>query len=70
MRREPSWRASPLPSRRGSRLLVLHSRSRPRSLWSNGIPVGMPGERMVEHGVDDEGLENLLMPYSSRKTDR
>jgi hypothetical protein len=36
----------------------------------HGIPVGMPGERIVEHGVDDEGLENLLMPYSSRKTDR
>ncbi|HEY1778847.1 MAG TPA: DUF2934 domain-containing protein [Roseiarcus sp.] len=32
-----------------------------------GVPVGMPGERIVEQGVDDEGLENLLMPHSSGK---
>ncbi len=31
-----------------------------------GIPIGMPGERLVEQGVDDEGLENLLMRPSSR----
>src|SRR5262249_11490883 len=30
-----------------------------------GVPVGMPGERLVEQGVDDPGLENLLMPHSS-----
>jgi Protein of unknown function (DUF2934) len=34
-----------------------------------GVPVGMPGERTVEQGVDDEGLENLLMPHSSRGVD-
>ncbi|MGH6797573.1 MAG: DUF2934 domain-containing protein, partial [Roseiarcus sp.] len=28
----------------------------------HGIPVGAPGERIVEQGIDDEGLENLLMP--------
>ena len=32
----------------------------------HGIPVGMPGERIVEQGVDDEGLENLLIPRPSR----
>ena len=36
----------------------------------HGIPVGMPGERIVEQGVDDEGLENLLMPHPPRKADR
>jgi hypothetical protein len=36
----------------------------------HGIPVGMPGERIVEQGVDAEGLENLLMPHSPRKADR
>jgi hypothetical protein len=36
----------------------------------HGIPVGMPGERIVEQGVDDEGLENLLMPQPSRRADR
>jgi hypothetical protein len=35
-----------------------------------GVPVGMPGERIVEQGVDDEGLENLLMPRSPRRADR
>jgi hypothetical protein len=29
----------------------------------------MPGERIVEQGVDDTGLENLLMPRSSSKVD-
>ena len=36
----------------------------------HGIPIGMPGERIVEQGVDAEGLENLLMPHSPRKADR
>src|ERR1700733_13571405 len=36
----------------------------------HGIPVGMPGERIVEQGVDAEGLENLLMPHSPRKAAR
>ncbi|HZZ25429.1 MAG TPA: DUF2934 domain-containing protein [Roseiarcus sp.] len=35
-----------------------------------GVPAGMPGERIVEQGVDDEGLENLLMPHSPRSADR
>jgi hypothetical protein len=29
-----------------------------------GVPTGMPGERIVEQGVDDEGLEKLLTPRS------
>jgi Protein of unknown function (DUF2934) len=33
----------------------------------HGVPTGMPGERLVEQGVDDERLENLLMPHSPRK---
>jgi Protein of unknown function (DUF2934) len=36
----------------------------------HGVPVGMPGERIVEQGVDDEGLENLIMPRSPRRADR
>jgi hypothetical protein len=35
-----------------------------------GVPVGMPGERIVEQGVDDVGLENLLMPRSPRRAER
>ena len=31
----------------------------------HGIPTGMPWERIVEQGVDDEGLENLLAPLWS-----
>ena len=34
-----------------------------------GVPTGRPGERIVEQGVADEGLENLLMPHSSKKVD-
>jgi hypothetical protein len=33
------------------------------------VPVGMPGERIVEQGVDDGRLENLLMPHSLRNVD-
>jgi Protein of unknown function (DUF2934) len=36
----------------------------------HGIPVGMPGGRIVEQGVDAEGLENLFMPHSPRKPER
>ena len=36
----------------------------------HGIPVGLPGERIVEQGVDEKGLENLLMPHSSGKVER
>ena len=35
----------------------------------HGIPTGMPGERIVEQGVDDEGLENLLAPHLSSEGD-
>ena len=35
-----------------------------------GVPVGMPGERIVEQGVDDAGLENLLTPRSPRRAVR
>jgi hypothetical protein len=35
----------------------------------HGIPVGMPGERIVEQGVDDERLEDLLMPRAFRRVD-
>lgn len=34
-----------------------------------GVPVGRPGERIVDQGVDDEGLEGLLTPRSSKKAD-
>jgi hypothetical protein len=34
-----------------------------------GVPTGMPGERVVEQGVDDEGLERLLAPHSLRTVD-
>ena len=37
----------------------------PKFAVRHGVPTGMPGERMVEQGVDDEGLEKLLMPRSS-----
>jgi Protein of unknown function (DUF2934) len=35
----------------------------------HGIPVGMPGERIVEQGVDDAPLEDLLIPHASRRAD-
>jgi hypothetical protein len=34
-----------------------------------GAPVGLPGERIVEQGVIDDGIENLLVPARSRKAD-
>ena len=34
----------------------------PEVAFQHGVPVGMPGERIVEQGVDDVGLENLLDP--------
>ena len=33
----------------------------------HGAPVGRPGERIVEQGVMDDRIENLLMPVSSEK---
>jgi Protein of unknown function (DUF2934) len=35
----------------------------------HGAPVGSPGERIVEQGVIDEGIENLLMPSPRRRVD-
>ena len=39
----------------------------PQFAVRRGVPVGMPGERIVEQGVDDQGLEKLLMPRSPTK---
>jgi hypothetical protein len=41
----------------------------PKFAVQHGVPAGMPGERIVEQGVDDERLENLLMPRSSSRAD-
>jgi hypothetical protein len=35
----------------------------------HGAPVGRPGERIVEQGVLDEGIENLLIPSSPKRID-
>ena len=35
----------------------------------HGAPVGSPGERIVEQGVIDEGLEDLLIPSRPRRVD-
>ena len=34
----------------------------PETAFQHGVPTGMPGERVVEQGVDDVGPENLLDP--------
>ena len=41
----------------------------PEVAFQHGVPVGMPGERIVEQGVDDVGLENMLDPLLRRKRD-
>jgi hypothetical protein len=41
----------------------------PKFAFHYGVPTGMPGERIVEQGVDDAGLENLLTPHASRRLD-
>ena len=41
----------------------------PETAFQHGAPVGMPGERIVEQGVDDVGLENLLDPIPHRRRD-
>jgi hypothetical protein len=41
----------------------------PEVAFQHGVPVGMPGERIVEQGVDDVGLENLLDPLLHRRRD-
>jgi Protein of unknown function (DUF2934) len=35
----------------------------------HGAPVGSPGERIVEQGVIDDGIEDLLIPSPPRKVD-
>ena len=35
----------------------------------HGAPVGLPGERIVEQGVIDDGIEDLLIPSPSRRLD-
>jgi len=35
----------------------------------HGAPVGRPGERIVEQGVIDEGIEDLLIPTPARRID-
>jgi hypothetical protein len=35
----------------------------------HGAPVGRPGERIVEQGVIDDRIENLLIPSHQRKLD-
>jgi Protein of unknown function (DUF2934) len=35
----------------------------------HGAPVGRPGERIVEQGVIDEGIEDLLIPTPQKRID-
>ena len=35
----------------------------------HGATVGMPGERIVEQGVIDDRIEDLLIPFPRRKVD-
>ncbi len=35
----------------------------------HGAPVGLPGERIIEQGVIDDGIENLLIPTPPRRVD-
>ena len=41
----------------------------PEVAFQHGIPVGLPGERIVEQGVIDDRLEDLLNPNPAQKTD-
>ncbi len=41
----------------------------PEVAFRHGIPVGLPGERIVEQGVIDDRLEDLLNPIPPRKRD-
>ena len=41
----------------------------PEVAFQHGIPVGLPGERIVEQGVIDDRLEDLLNPIPHRKRD-
>jgi hypothetical protein len=41
----------------------------PEVAFQHGIPVGLPGERIFEHGVIDDRLEDLAEPNPAQKTD-
>jgi DUF2934 family protein len=41
----------------------------PEIAFRHGIPVGLPGERIVEQGVIDDRLEAMLNPMSRRARD-
>jgi hypothetical protein len=41
----------------------------PEVAVQHGIPVGMPGERIVEQGVIDDRIEDLLIPPGSKHVD-
>ena len=41
----------------------------PEVAFRHGIPVGLHGERIVEQGVIDDRLEDLLNPIPRRKRD-
>ena len=41
----------------------------PEVAFQHGIPVGLPGERIVEQGVIDDRLANLLNPIPRRARD-
>jgi len=42
----------------------------PKFAVRHGVPVGMPGERLVEQRVDDQGLEKLLAPRAPTRAGR
>ena len=41
----------------------------PEIAFRHGIPVGLPGERIVEQGVIDDRLEEMLNPIPRRARD-
>jgi hypothetical protein len=41
----------------------------PEIAFQHGIPVGLPGERIVEQGVIDDRLEEMLNPMPRRAQD-
>ena len=41
----------------------------PEIAFQHGIPVGLPGERIVEQGVIDDRLEQMLSPIPRRARD-
>jgi hypothetical protein len=41
----------------------------PEVAFQHGVPVGMPGERIVEQGVEDDRLADLLPASTERRLD-